>query len=237
MSKPSGRSLLLLALLFALAVMSLTPPHMTVAQTADAQSKVQQLKAAMARNQQRLAQYTWQMEQTIAVNGDVKSSELFQEVMGPNGQPAKVPLTATPSPSGRRFGIRHRMTEDYEAYGKQIAALAQSYAQPSPGRLQQLYAQGNVSVKSGGGPGLVSIVATNFVKSGDSVTFTFNQTQKALLGVNIATYNSAPSDTVTMNVSFARLPDGTSHVASATINGQSKNMVITQTNMNYQKKS
>jgi len=237
MSAPSVRSLVMLVAPLTLAVMSVTLPQLTVAQTADAQSKVQQLKAAIARNQQILAQYTWQMEQTITVNGDVKSSELFQEVMGPNGQPAKVPLTATPSPSGRKFGIRHRISEDYASYGKQIASLAQNYAQPSPGRLQQLYAQGNVSVKSGGGPGLVSVVATNYVKTGDRVTFTFNQAQKALLGVNVATYNADPSDAVTMTVSFARLPDGTSHVASATIDGQSKNMVITQTNMNYQKKS
>jgi len=205
-----------------------------LAQGSDAGSKVDQLKAAIAKNQQQLAAYTWQTEQTISVNGDVKSSELFQVIMGPNGQPTKVPLTATPSPSGRKFGVRHRMTEDYETYGKQIAALAQSYAQPAPGKLQQLYAEGNVSVKSGGAPGILAIVVTNYVKAGDSVTITFNQAQKAVAGINVATYNSSPSDVVTMTVGFAKLPSGVGHVSSVTINGQSKNMVITQQNENYQ---
>lgn len=225
-----------IALTLAWGVTAVTHLATASAQPSDTQSKVQQLRAAMARNQQMLAQYTWQMEQTISVNGDVKSSEMFQEVMGPGGQPTKVPLTATPSPSGRRFGIRHRMTQDYEDYGKQIAALASSYAQPSAGKLQQLYAQGNVAVKSGGGPGLVSIVATNYIKQGDSVTVIFNQAQKALVGINVATYNTSPSDVVTMNVTFGKLPDGTGHVSTMTINGQSKNMVVKQENENYQKR-
>lgn len=236
MFKPFGCSSVVRVALVACAVMLIAHASAGKAQTADAQSKVQQLRSAIAHNKQMLAQYTWQMEQTISVNGDVKSSDMFQEIMGPNGQPTKVPLTATPSPSGRRFGIRHHITQDYENYGKQIAALAQSYAQPSPGKLQQLYAQGNVSVKSGGGPGLVSVVATNYVKQGDSVAFTFDQPAKALLGVNVSTYNSSPSDAVTMQVTFGKLPDGTNHVSSVTINGQSKNMVITQKNENYQKR-
>ncbi len=217
-------------------VMLVTMAQPTLAQS-DAQTKVAQLRAAIAHNQQMLSQYTWQMEQTISVNGDVKSSELFQVVLGPNGQPVKAPITATPSPSGRKFGIKHRITEDYAAYGKQIASLAQSYAQPSPGKLQQLYAQGNVSVKSGGAPGITAIVVSSYVKQGDSVTFSFNKAQKALLGINVATYNSGPSDVVTINVQCAKLPDGTGHVSNVTINGQSKSMVITQQNMNYQKRN
>jgi hypothetical protein len=217
----------------AVMIVTLGASH-ALGQNADAGSKVAQLKAAIAKNQQALAAYTWQTEQAISVNGDVKSSELYQVIMGPNGQPTKVPLTATPSPNGRKFGIRHRMTEDYEAYGKQIAALAQSYAAPVPGKLQQLYAEGNVSVKSGGAPGLVAIVVANYVKAGDSVSISFDQAQKAIAGINVATYNSSPSDVVTMTVSFAKLPSGVGHVASVTINGQSKNMVITEQNENYQ---
>jgi hypothetical protein len=207
-----------------------------VAAGSDLQAKVTQIKQAIAHNQQSLAQYTWQMEQTISVNGDVKDSQLFQVVLGPDGKPVKAAITQTPSPSGRQFGIRHRITEDYAAYGKQVASLAQSYAQPDPGKLQQLYAQGNVSVKSGGAPGIVSLVISNYVKQGDSVTLSFSQAQKALLGINVNTYNSGPSDVVTMAVQFAKLPDGTNHVSTATINGQSKNMVVQQQNMNYQKR-
>lgn len=212
----------------------LTPK--AIAQSSELQQKVTEIKQALARNQQALSQYTWQMQQTVSVKGDVKSSELFQEQLGPNGQTVKVPITATPSPSGRRFGIRHRITEEYQTYGKQIAALAQSYAQPDPGKLQQLYSQGNVSVKSGGAPGMVALVVSNYVKQGDAVTLSFNQAQKSLVGINIATYNSDPSDVVTITVQFAKLPDGTNHVSNATVNGQSMNMVVQQQNMNYLKR-
>ena len=220
----------------AVAALGLSTPRAAAADQA-LQAKVTQIKQAIARNQQSLAQYTWQMEQTISVNGDVKDSQLFQVVLGPDGKPVKAAITQTPSPSGRNFGIRHRITEDYANYGKQIASLALSYAQPDPGKLQQLYAQGDVSVKSGGAPGIVSLVINNYVKQGDAVTLSFNQAQKALMGINVNTYNSGPSDVVTMAVQFAKLPDGTNHVATATINGQSKNMVVQQQNMNYQKRA
>ena len=60
------------------------------------------------------------------------------------------------------------------------------------GRLKQLYAQGNVSLRSGGAPVLDSIVATNYVKPGDSVTFTFNRAQKAVVGIQVRSYLSGP---------------------------------------------
>ncbi len=219
----------------AVAAFGLSAPRAAAADQA-LQAKVTQIKQAIAHNQQSLAQYTWQMEQTISVNGDVKDSQLFQVVLGPDGKPVKAAITQTPTPSGRPHGIKHRITEDYATYGKQIASLAQSYAQPDTGKLQQLYAQGAVSLKSGGAPGIVGLVINNYVKQGDTVTLTFNQAQKALLGINVNTYNSGPSDVVTMAVQFAQLADGTNHVSTVTINGQSKNMVVQQQNMNYQKR-
>ena len=222
------------------AVLTLAVTLVTIAGQAHGQSggeqKVQQIRQAIAANQQALAQYTWQMEQTVSVDGDVKSSQLFQVVMGPDGQPVKAPITATPSPSGRQWGIKHRMTEDYANYGKQVAAVAQSYVQLQPGKLQQLYAQGMVAVKSGGASGLISLVVSDYVKQGDSVTLTFNQAAKAIVDINVATYNSSPSDVVTMAIAFGNLPNGPSHVSTVTINGQSKNMIIKQQNMNYQKR-
>jgi hypothetical protein len=204
---------------------------------AQGQSKITEIKQAMAKNQQALAQYTWQQQETVAVNGDVKKTSLYQVELGPNGKPVKVDISQSAPSSGRKFGIKHHITQEYQQYGQQIAALAQSYAQPDPGKLQQLYAQGNVALKSGGAPGVMAAVVSNYVKQGDSVTLTFSETQQALLGISVATYLSGPSDAVTMAVQFAKLPDGTNHVSTATINGQSKNMTVTEVNSNYQKRT
>jgi hypothetical protein len=206
-----------------------------IAQGSELQQKVAEVKQALAQNQQALAQYTWQQQETVSVNGDVKKQELYQVHLGPDGKPVKVVVSQTGSSDGRKHGIKHRITERYEQYGQQVASLAQSYAQPDRGKLQQLNAQGDVALKSGGAPGIVSLVIRNYVKQGDAVTLGFNRAQKAISSINVATYLSGPSDAVTIAVQFAKLPDGTNHVSTATINGESKNLTVQETNMNYQK--
>ena len=156
--------------------------------------------------------------------------------LGANGQPVRTDISQSQPASGRKWGIRHRITQDYIDYGKQVAALAQSYAQPNPGRLQTLYAAGDVSLKTAGAAGLYSIVVRGYVKPGDTVTLTFSKVLKAIVGVQVNTYLSGPSDGVTISVNYAQLPDGTNHVATINIDGQSKSMTIVETNVNYQKR-
>jgi hypothetical protein len=211
---------------------------LVVAQNATLQQKVAAIEAAVYKNKQMLGEYTWQQQETISVRGDVKQIDQYQVQLGPDGKPAKVKINQSSSSSDqRRHGIRHRITQDYQAYGQQIASLAASYTQPPAGRLKQLYAQGNVSLRSGGAPGLDVIVVTNYVKPGDSVSITFDRAQKAVVAIQVASYLSGPSDGVTIAARFARLPDGTSHVSTTTINGQSKSLTIQDVNMNYQKRS
>ncbi|MGZ3574381.1 MAG: hypothetical protein ACXVA3_03745 [Vulcanimicrobiaceae bacterium] len=209
-----------------------------MAQGPDAQQKLTEIKQAIANNQHALARYTWQQQETISVNGEVKKQDLYQVQLGPDGKPVKVALGQTPSPpGGRPRGIKHRIEENYEKYGQEVASLVQSYAQPDPGKLQQLYAQGNVAVKSGGARDVVAVAVSNYEKQGDSMTMTFNRTQKALLGIQVASYLTQPSDAVTMSVQFAKLPDGTNHVSLVNVNGESKNLTVQDRNVNYQLRS
>jgi hypothetical protein len=182
-----------------------------------------------------LAQYTWQEQETVSVRGDVKKQALYQVVLGANGQAVKTDITQSQS-SGRTRGIRARIAQNYEDYGKQIAALAASYMQADPASLQTLYAQGKVSVGSAG-PGLSAITVKGYVKPGDTVTITFDPAQKAVVSIRIASYLSDPSDGVTIAASFAKLPDGTNHASTVQIDGQSKSLVVQETNLNYQKRA
>jgi hypothetical protein len=200
------------------------------------QQKVAEIRASLAKNEQMVGQYTWQQQEAISVRGDLKKEALYQVQLGANGQPVRTDISQSQPASGRRWGIRHRITQDYIDYGKQVAALAQSYAQPNPGRLQTLYAAGNVSLKAAAAAGLYSIVVRGYVKPGDTVTLTFSKVLKAIVGVQVDTYLSGPSDGVTISVGYAQLPDGTNHVATINIDGESKNMTIVLTNVNYQKR-
>ncbi|MGA8576680.1 MAG: hypothetical protein WB609_13470 [Candidatus Cybelea sp.] len=227
----------LASFLFAVALSFTMWPTATLAQGFGLQQKVAAIEAAVYKNKQMLGQYTWQQQETVRVRGDVKKTALYQVQLGPSGKPVKTDISQSQSSDRRKWGIRHRITQNYIEYGQQIASLASSYTQFQPGRLKQLYAQGNVSLKSGGAPGLDSIVATNYVKLGDSVTFTFDRAQKAVVAIAITSYLSGPTDVVTIAAQFAKLADGTSHVSTINVDGQSKSLTVQEVNSDYQKRT
>ena len=216
------------------AVLSAFAPR-SMAQDPQLQQKVAEIKQYLSLNKQAIAQYTWQESQTTSVKGEVKKEELFQVQIGPNGQPQKTALDPDQSSGGRRHGIKHRIEEDYAKYGQQIAALAQSYAQPDPGKLQQMFDQGNVMLGSAGAPNEVKVVISGYLKPGDSVTIIFNKTQLAIQSLQIASYLNDPSDTVKISAQYAQLPNGPNHIASMIVDGVSKQLTVQQQNSNYQK--
>lgn len=201
--------------------------------------KVAEAKQLMVVNREQLSKYTWQMQQTVSVSGDVKKEDLYAVQLGPDGQQmrALIAQPVAPPSGGRQHGIKHRMKEDFEQYAQQVGELAKSYAQLNPARVQQLYAAGNVSVRSGGAPGYTSIVIANYNKPGDSVVLTLSDKPTALYSVNVTSYLSSPSDGVTMQVRYASLPDGTHYASTTTVNGQSKNLTIVDQAMNFAPRS
>ena len=220
----------------ALALLAARP---AAAQNPQMQERVAQIKQSMAQNKQALAQYTWTEQRTISIKGDVKKQQQFLVRLGPDGKPQKqeVDPQQQSDGSGRRLGhrIREKKTEEFEEYAQQIAQLAQEYMQQEPGRLQQLYEQGNVMLGSGGAPGEVRIVITNYVKQGDSVTIVYGQPQHAIQSLQIASYLSDPSDAVKINVQYAQIPNGPNHPYDVLVNGVSKQLTVEMQNSNYQK--
>jgi len=229
---------IVLLTMVALASVTLT----AVAQSPQVQEKLAQIKEASAQNKQALAQYTWQEQDTISIKGDVKKQELYQVQMGPDGKPQKTPLNQQPpaqQDSGRHGRLKERIvekkTEEFQDYAHQIAALAQSYAHPESGALQQSYQQGNLTLGSAGGPGEVQFVIKSFVKPNDQVTIVFNSAAKAIQSVQVSSYLDDPKDAVKIAVQFSKLPDGTNHVSTTNVDGVSKQLTVAILNSNYQK--
>jgi hypothetical protein len=210
----------------------------------DMQQKLADLKDSMAKNKQTLAQYTWQETVVISLKGQQKKTQHFQVRMGSDGKPQKTSLdTASQtqqSPSGRGGRFKQRMVEkkkeEYEDYAEQMKALAQQYIPPDKDAIQNAYSKGNVSfTPSAGSPGEVKIVIQNYIKPNDSMTIFFNKDQKQISSIKIASYMDDPSDAMNLSVQFSALPDGTSHVSGATIDGVSKQLMIATQNSDYRK--
>ncbi|MFZ0085873.1 MAG: hypothetical protein WAK78_11340 [Candidatus Acidiferrales bacterium] len=231
--KSIGRKVLVVAALLTVLAFVVAPEALS--QNTELQQRVAAIKQYLSLNKQVLAQYTWQESQTVSVKGEVKKQELFQVRVGPDGQPQKTNLDPDQSSGGRRHGIKHRIKEDYEKYGQEIAALAQSYAQPDPGKFQQLFDQGNVMLGSAGMPNEVKVVVSGYLKQGDSVTIIFNKEQQAIQSLQISSYLDDPQDAVTISAQYAQLPNGPNHVASMIVNGVSKQLTVQMQNSNYQK--
>jgi len=234
-SKPRIMPGLLVAMTLCAMVTSASP---TLAQNPQMQEKLAAIKQSSAANKQALAKYTWLEQQTISLKGEVKKTQKFQVRIGPDGQQQKTELNpqAPPPPSGGRMKQRivEKKTEEFQEYGQQIAALAKQYAQLDPQKLQQAYQQGNISMQPNGATGTVSMVIKNYLKPTDSMTLVFNERQKGIQSIQVASYLSDPSDAVTVAIQFAKLPDGTNHVATIQVNGVSKQLGVMIQNSMYQ---
>ena len=64
---------------------------------------------------------------------------------------------------------------------------------------------------------------------------TISEQTHSPVSVQVNSYLNDPKDAVNINAQFAQLPDGTNHVASATINGVSKQLTVAEQNSNYRK--
>jgi hypothetical protein len=201
------------------------------------QARIQEIKIASAANKKALAHYNWQESQTVSIKGEVKKQQTFLVNIGPDGQQQKTPINAQPDqPSGgplKRHIVAKKKAE-FQDYGDQIADLARQYTQPDPDRLQQAYAQGNISLQLGGPPDTVTLTIKNYIKPSDQVTLVFNKQTKSIQSIRVASYLSDPSDAVTIAAQFAKLPDGTNHVTGTQINGVSTQLTVVTQNSNYQ---
>src|SRR6476620_12211901 len=174
-----GAAVIVLFLLAAGRAASQNPQQGPASGVSELQQRLAEVKQSAAHNKDALSDYSWEEQEQIAIKGSVKDTKIYQVHLGPDGKPVKDQAEDMPQSSGgRQRGLAHHVKEkkgeEYKEYGQQIGALAQQYAQPDPERLQQAFQQGNVMLGSGGAPGEVKMVISNYVKLNDKVTLTFN---------------------------------------------------------------
>jgi hypothetical protein len=220
-------------------------PVLRAQQGGELAQRVGDLKDSTAKNKELLAHYTWVETVTISLKGEQKKVQHFQVITGPDGKPVKTSLDPAPpaqddSAGGRGGRLKQRIVtkkkEEYEDYAEQMKSVAGQYLPPNKDLIQAAYQKGNVSFASvPGDAGQVKILIHNYLKPNDSLTIVFDKTQKQIANLNIATYLSDPSDAMNLTVDFSRIPDGPSHVSSATIEGVSKQLTVVMQNSNYVK--
>lgn len=208
------------------------------------QQKVAAIKQAAADNQAALRHYQWVETTQVALKGEVKSTRQNSCVYGADGKIQKTPMAtnAQPQPedsSGRggrlKAKIVEKKKEEMTDYMEQVKDLVGQYVPPLPDKIQAVVQAGNLAIDPSPATGLISIVLRNYAQQGDSMTLAIAQADKKLAKLSVNTYLSDPKDVVTLNVTFAALPDGTSFPAQTILNATAKQIVVTVSNGNYQK--
>jgi len=236
MRESSPMKLILASLAIPILAVSAILTQPAAAQNPELQQKIADVKMAAAMNKQALAQYTYVQTTTISIKGDVKKVTHDQVITGPDGKPQKTSLDPPPAPpSGGRLKQRviEKKKDEFMDYADSIKTLIQQYLPPDKDMIQQAASQGNIALGPTGAPGVIQLVISNYVKQGDKMTLVVNKAAGGLQSVSIATYLSAPSDAVTVNVQFAAIPGGPNHPSTITINGVSKQMTIVNQNGSY----
>lgn len=188
--------------------------------------RMTQIDQAFQANQQALAQYTWQQQELITVNGSVQKQALYQVKPVSGGLPSRTLVGRATS----------HLSPDEESYAEQIAGLAANYAQPLPGKLVQLLNQGLAIIKPTDNPDVVKVEAQSYFKQGDDVTILFDNKANQIVGIQVASYLTDQLNMVNIKAQFAQLPEGVNHVSTLTVDGLSNKLVIQEQNLNYIRK-
>jgi hypothetical protein len=196
------------------------------------------LKQSIAQDQQTIHQYEWIETTVISVKGDEKSRVQKQCYYGAEGTLQKVEVWATPPPKskpGLRGRIIAKKKEEMTDYMKAAVALVKSYVPPDPARIEEVKAAGNISVDMPGGGKGARLNFRDYAKPGDVLTAEVDPASNRLLGISVATYLDDVKDTVTLDVRFMSLQDGTGYPATEVLIASAKNLSVNITNSGYRK--
>jgi hypothetical protein len=200
------------------------------------QQKVATVKESVARNQAALRQYTWTEHTDILYKGDVKKTTDKLCRYGPDGKVQKTVLNTSPQKELR--GVRKRVVDkkvdELKDYMDRAVALIHQYMPPDPEAMQASYQAGNVMIGQSG-PGSILLQFKDYMKPADQLAFTFDSASKAVTKIAIASYLSDQKDSVTLDVTFQMLPDGTNHQAATVLNAPAKDIQVKVQNSNYQR--
>lgn len=188
--------------------------------------------AGAKQNAQLMQKYTWKMRVQLTYKGEEKPASLYQmNYVG--GQLQKTEISAPPEESGRKHGIKHRVTEDKMAEIKAdveaLVELTKKYMAPTPGQMFDFYSKATMGPAPSGG---VQASGTSFIQPGDKVTYFIDPATKSPTSYNFTT--SLQGKPVTGTAQYAQVPGGPKYASQVTINDASDDLSVAVTNFEYQ---
>jgi hypothetical protein len=199
---------------------------------ADLQQKFAAVKQSAAENQQKLRQYHWIETTELMLKGEAKPPRESLCHYGPNETVQETPIGVQPQPPGGLKGkIVEKKMEEMQQYMGELHSLLAKYVPPDPQKMQQAYQAGKFALNPVGT--VVNLVFTDYAQPGDRMTLTFDTAAKKITTVHVNTYMGKATDTVTLQVQMASLPDGTDYAQQTVLYAAAKKLQLTTTNSDY----
>jgi hypothetical protein len=231
----SSRSRLAVA---ACGITLLLAPAIARSQSPGMPERVAALKESVARDQQSIRQYEWIETTVISLKGEEKSRKEQRCYYGAEGSLQKVTVDASPPP-GKKRGLRGRVVENKKEeltdYMKRAVALVKTYVPPDPAKIQAVKDAGKVSLDLPGGGRGARVNFRDYAKPGDLLSVEVDPASNRVMGLTVATYLDDAKDSVSLDVRFANLQDGTGYPATEVLVAKAKNLSVNVTNSGYRK--
>jgi hypothetical protein len=205
------------------------------------------LKQNLADGQKRLRQYEWIETTAISLKGEEKSRKQQRVYYGADGKLTKVPMgepkpAAAPSGGGggrdRRGGgrIKENIIENKKdemvEYMENAGKLIHQYVPPDPAQIQKAKDAKNLSVAPQP-DGKVRLEFKDYILPKDMMSIDVDAKAALLSALRVATYLEKPEDTVTLDVRFGTLADGTSYTSQTTLEAKAKNIRVVVENSGH----
>ena len=110
-------------------------------------------------------------------------------------------------------------------YMEKAGALIHQYVPPDPERIQKTKDAKNLKVAPQP-DGKVRLEFKDYVQPKDMMTIDVDAKAALLSALRVATYLEKPEDTVTLDVGFGTLTDGTSYTSQTTLEAKAKNIRV-----------
>ena len=220
-------------------ILTLLVTERAYGQASAEQTKLDALKQSIQASAVALRQYEWVETQVVSLKGEQKSSKQNRCYYGADGGVQKT-LISEESGGGRKpRGLRKRAaknkTEDITEYIGQAMALVKQYVPPDPQKIQTAHDVGKTKLSVHDGATRMRFEIPDYIKAGDALSVDIDPNNDRLLGVSVSTYLAKPGDTVTLDVTFGTLADGTSYPSEIVFNGTSEQIKIVVSNSGYKR--
>ena len=199
--------------------------------SADAQQQGAALLTGMAANAQQLRQYTFKQRTEMYHKGELKNAGVEEVHYSASGERISIPLDEQKSQSDApRRGPGHRIVakkmtekkEEMKDYVDRLMSLTSRYLTSDPTKLQAALA--NAEMTTGGGSSHVRFRMRDYVKTGDTMTMSFDPATKRPTRTEVNT--SLDGSPVAIVLAFDQIHEGPSYPVRTVVKSDEKQLEI-----------